>query len=226
MRVPYISNDIEYSVTRAIQSGITVVIVSGNDGQDNSYCSPPRMTQPIVVASINNSYNRARSSNYGCSVDVSAPGVNVYSTVPSGYDYKSGTSMAAPHIAAAVAMIKYSGIATTPAQIESTLTGTCQDLGITGYDVYYGYGIPKLSKLIKSTVQPTISLSAKSATLYKGQKYTISASVTLGDVDVKWTTSDSSVATVSNGVVTANSEGPANITAFFTYNGTNYSAIL
>lgn len=224
LRVPYISNDIEYSVTRAIQSGITVVIASGNDGQDNSYCSPPRMTQPIVVASINNSYNRAKSSNYGRSVDVSAPGVNVYSTVPSGYDYMSGTSMAAPHIAAAAAMIKYSGIATTPAQIESTLTGTCQDLGITGYDVYYGYGIPKLSKLIKSTVQPTISLSAKSATLYKGQKYTLSASVTPGDVDVKWTTSDSSVATVSNGVVTANSEGTATITAFFTYNGTNYSA--
>ena len=60
--------------------------------------------------------------------------------------------------------------------------------------------------------------------MYKGQKYTLSASVSPGDVLVNWNTSDSSVATVSNGVVTANGEGTATITAFFTYNGTNYSA--
>lgn len=215
----------EYAINQAVAEGITVVKAAGNENDDTKYHSPSNASAPIVVASIDSSLTRASSSNYGASVDLSAPGVRIKSsTYDGGYGYKSGTSMAAPHIAAAAAMVKYQYPSYTPAQVESTLTNICMDLGSTGKDFYYGYGVPKLSKLIKAQVTPTITLSAKNAILYKGQKYTLSASVTPGDVDVKWTTSNSSVATVSNGVVTANGTGNATITAFFTYNGTNYSA--
>lgn len=220
-----ISNDIDYAINRAVNSGITVVAAAGNDNDDTKYYTPAHLSNCIVVSAINSSLNKAEFSNYGQSVDVAAPGVSVKSCIPGGgYDSWDGTSMATPHISAAAAMIKYANSSATPAQIESTLIGTCQDLGSSGFDVYYGNGIPKLSSLIRSTVTPTISLSADSVTLYTGGSQTLSASVNPGDVDVKWNTSNASVATVSNGKITANSAGTATITAFFTYEGKNYSA--
>ncbi|MDE6708636.1 MAG: Ig-like domain-containing protein [Oscillospiraceae bacterium] len=231
------SKQIDDAISRAVNKGVTVVVSAGNDDADTKYYCPAHISNAIVVSAIDSSLSKASFSNFGQSVDVAAPGVSIKSCLIGGIydpdgkqyyygDYASwnGTSMAAPHIAAAAAMIKYQYPNYTPAQIESTLISTCMDLGTSGKDIYYGYGVPKLSKLMKEQVKPTISLSSTSATLYKGQKFTLSASVTPGDVDVKWTTSDSSVATVNNGVVTANGEGSATITAFFTYDGTNYPA--
>lgn len=220
----------EYAVNQAVAEGITVVKAAGNENDDTKYHSPSNASAPIVVSAIDSSLNRSvwnngKASNYGESVDLTAPGTSIKSsTYDGGYGYKSGTSMAAPHIAAAAAMIKYQYPSYTPAQVESTLTSVCMDLGATGKDVYYGYGVPKLSSLIKSSVQPTITLSASSLTLYTGGKQTLSASVNPGDVDVKWNTSNASVATVSNGTITAQSAGTAKITAFFTYEGKTYSA--
>lgn len=216
---------IEYAVNQAVAEGITVVKAAGNENDDTKYRSPSNASAPIVVAAVDSSLNRAKNSNYGSSVDLCAPGVNIKSsTYDGGYGYKSGTSMAAPHIAAAAAMVKYQYPNYTPAQIESTLTNVCMDLGTKGKDFYYGYGIPKLSNLIKEQINPSINLSTKSLSMYKGQKSTLSASVSPGDVDVKWNTSNASVATVNNGIVTATGTGSATITAFFAYNGTNYSA--
>ena len=229
------------AIENAIKAGVTVVVAAGNsDTNTSSYC-PAHLNNAIVVSAIDSSLKRSiwkyGASNYGNSVDIAAPGTGILSCVPNNiydpdgnnyytgdFDSWNGTSMATPHIAAAAAMVRYQNHNYTPAQVESTLTSICMDLGSPGRDIYYGYGVPKLSKLIKEGVSPWIKLSSSSVTLAKGEKATLSASVNPGDVDIKWTTSDSSVATVSNGLVTANNSGTATITAFFTYNGSNYSA--
>lgn len=143
----YIDDSIEY----AVENGVTVVVAAGNDNDDTKYYCPSHLENCIVVSACDSKYEKAYFSNYGNSVDVIAPGVGILSCVPGGdYESKNGTSMATPHISASAAMIKYANKNATPAEIEQILKDISLDLGDVGKDVYYGYGLPKLSKLIEN----------------------------------------------------------------------------
>lgn len=144
---PYIDDSIEY----AVDNGVTVVVAAGNENDDTKYYCPSHLENCIVVAACDSEYEKAYFSNYGNSVDVTAPGIDILSCVPGGdYESKNGTSMATPHISAAAAMIKYADENATPAEIEQKIKDISLDLGDVGKDVYYGYGLPKLSKLINN----------------------------------------------------------------------------
>ena len=131
----------------ALNKGVTIVCAAGNDSSNTANFCPAHIESIIVVAAIDDDEDRAYFSNYGNSVDVAAPGVDILSCIPGGqYSYLQGTSMASPHVAALAAMIKLNFPNSTPGQIESTLKSCCRDLGTSGWDAYYGYGIPDMTK--------------------------------------------------------------------------------
>ncbi|HLS23910.1 MAG TPA: S8 family serine peptidase [Pseudogracilibacillus sp.] len=66
--------------------------------------------------------------NWQIKPNVVAPGVNVFSTVPKGYDLYNGTSMAAPHVAGAVALVKEAHPEWTTEQIFASLETTAHHL--------------------------------------------------------------------------------------------------
>lgn len=161
------SPSVAYSnaVRRCQDNGITVVAATGNSGFDssfpyvgapaNSYQRGTSKASPIAVGSINQSSILAGSSSRGGEhsewnqVTVVAPGVNVNSTVlNNGYGTKSGTSMACPHVAGLAALIyeKYPGI--SPVNLERKITSSATDLGDSGYDTLYGYGLINCEKAI------------------------------------------------------------------------------
>ncbi len=72
--------------------------------------------------------------------EVSAPGSDIYSAVPSGYGYKSGTSMAGPHVAGVVALMRAANPDLEVNAIKQILMDTAIDLGATGEDNTYGHG--------------------------------------------------------------------------------------
>jgi subtilisin family serine protease len=72
--------------------------------------------------------------------DVAAPGVSIVSSVGSGYDAFSGTSMAAPHVSGVVALVKQAVPSLTGAQILEIIRNTARDLGPAGPDPGYGTG--------------------------------------------------------------------------------------
>ena len=156
------SSYVDTYVQYAVDHGVTVVVAAGNNsGNTSSFC-PAHITNAIVVAALDDSETRAYFSNYGNSVDVAAPGVDIVSCIPGGsYASYDGTSMATPHVAAIAAMVMINNPGITPAAVEQKIKNCARDLGTSGWDMYYGYGIPDLSRMDDSTPVPTATPTIK-----------------------------------------------------------------
>lgn len=97
-------------VNFAWNNGCIVVAAAGNDGTDNDVTAhyPSNYSNAIAVASSTTNDVKSSFSNYGAnSVDITAPGSNIASTLPYGtYGYMSGTSMASPMVSGLLGLMK------------------------------------------------------------------------------------------------------------------------
>ncbi|WP_107923922.1 S8 family peptidase [Lysinibacillus parviboronicapiens] len=133
------------AIQQANEKGITVVAAAGNESTDN-YSFPASFEGVISVGSTNDRNKLSSYSNYGPSVDVVAPGEEVYSTVHdekkgSSFVKFSGTSMASPVVAGVASLLKSKYPNLKPHEIEAILEMTAKDLGEKGYDLTYGHGL-------------------------------------------------------------------------------------
>jgi thermitase len=101
-----VNKALEEAVNYALSKGVVVIFAAGNKSDEVKYYSPANHPGVVCVGASDRKDNRCLFSNYGPEVTVSAPGENILSAkISGGYTYKSGTSMAAPHVSGLAALI-------------------------------------------------------------------------------------------------------------------------
>ncbi|MFB3040811.1 MAG: S8 family serine peptidase, partial [Candidatus Poribacteria bacterium] len=131
---PIIEEAIDYFIANAgsgpqtIAGGV-VVFAAGNDNTNDPTWGYPASYAPVIgVAGTNHNDIKASFSNWGTWVDVSAPGVSVYSLLIGGYGFLSGTSMACPHVAGVAALIASQNPDFTAAEVRAQLEATTDNI--------------------------------------------------------------------------------------------------
>ena len=114
------STTVDAAVNTLIERKVVVVVAAGNSTKDACIYSPARVPLAITVAASDSADNFASYSNYGTCIDIIAPGSNIKSDWIKGSTATktiSGTSMASPHVAGAVARYLSSSTPSTNATV-------------------------------------------------------------------------------------------------------------
>lgn len=149
-------NAFSEAIQTARAQNISIIVAAGNSSDDcTNYC-PANIADAITVSNITKEHTKSPSSCYGSYIDLAAPGQQIYSTANNGsFKYLSGTSMAAPHVSACVALLNVYNYTEnyTVTNVENLLLNNATDLGDTNWD---GKGLVSLKNLANySVVKPS-----------------------------------------------------------------------
>lgn len=141
-------NEFKSWIDKANEAGIVVIAAVGNGGTALNY--PSAFDNVIGVGSVDENKIVSKNSQYNESVFVTAPGINVPTLSNNGKtETSTGTSLATPHVTAAVALIKELNPDYGLNEIKEILKITSEDLGDTGYDICYGYGFLNIKNILE-----------------------------------------------------------------------------
>lgn len=152
----------------AEKRGAIIVVAAGNHNQNASAEVPGACEGVMTVGATNKSntrwYNNENSgSNFGDKVDISAPGSPILSTtVQSGYSIRNGTSMAAPHVSGAAAILLSFNKNLTPTQMRTCLTSGTESIQS---DKHIGGLLNTYNSLIECGASPRQNVSSPTVTL-------------------------------------------------------------
>jgi thermitase len=156
------SKTLETAVSYAVERNVLVVAAAGNTGADRKFY-PAALDGVLAVSATDADDQRWVLSNMGEYIDLAAPGHAVYSTYNdlqnyySGYNYMSGTSMAAPHVAGLAGLLLSQKSTRSAADLYDIMTKTADRLTVSTRDLYFGYGRINVARALAydAPAQPT-----------------------------------------------------------------------
>ncbi|HMO81030.1 MAG TPA: S8 family serine peptidase [Pyrinomonadaceae bacterium] len=137
------NSSLDTAVNNSINSGVTYVVAAGNSNANACNYSPARVGAAITVGATTSSDARASYSNFGSCLDLFAPGSSITSawhTSNTATNTISGTSMASPHVAGAVALY----LQGNPSASTGSVTNAIVSNGTTGKVTSPGSGSPNI----------------------------------------------------------------------------------
>lgn len=174
------------AINGAYYSDDMVIVASAGNTSGGSATYPSTLGAVISVTAVDSLNAHATFAAIDAAIEISAPSVNILSTtIPYGSlcsgggsstGLCSGTSMAAPHVAGAAALLRARYPAWTNASIRAKMNSTATDLGSSGHDNTFGYGLLDLAEAMKFTA----SISGVDST-FTGSPETWNSVVSGGD---------------------------------------------
>jgi len=156
------SQGLRDAIAAAGNAGQLFVAAAGNENNNNDtrppYPASYNLNNIISVASTDDDDQRSSFSNFGStSVDLGAPGSSVYSTIPGGgYGFKSGTSMASPHVAGVASLIWSDDPTLTAQQVKDRILATVDPIPALQGMTVTGGRLNAYSALTGSTPPPVL----------------------------------------------------------------------
>ncbi len=130
---------VEQEIDRMASNGVIFVAAAGNEGPTAEPSFPAAYPEVIAVTAVTKDLHNYRYANRGPHIDVSAPGVDIWSAAPGGREgYHSGTSFAAPHVTAVVAVQPRENLQNKQEVLDKM---SIEDLSGHGRDPIYGRGL-------------------------------------------------------------------------------------
>ena len=160
------SSALNTAVANSIAAGITYAVAAGNSNTDACSGSPASTATAITVGATTSADARASYSNYGACLDLFAPGSSIksdWNSSTTATNTISGTSMATPHVAGAVALYLSANPSATPATVAEVLNSSATLNKVTSA----GTGSPNLllyaaTSVGGDTTPPTVNLTSPS----------------------------------------------------------------
>ena len=139
---------LDEAIEAAVDAGIVVVAAAGNEQGEAGDQYPANKSNVLTVTSIDKNNVIGENANTGSAVDFAMPGVMIWAPYKSGLTsafVDTGTSLAAPHAAAAAALLKTWDKRVDQDAVYDILKEHAVDLGDAGFDTTYGWGTIDLS---------------------------------------------------------------------------------
>ena len=141
----------------ASSHGVLNVAAAGNDNLDQLFYPAAFGESVIAVAGTDQNDARYTSSNYGDWIELSAPAVNIISTLPGdSYGTLTGTSMASAFVAGAAALVWSHFQTLSEDQVRQRFQETAIDLGVAGRDPFFGYGRMDIFSALNVRLDPPV----------------------------------------------------------------------
>jgi len=129
-------------IAAARRKGLVLIAAAGNDGPQAPPAYPAAYPEVIAVTATDADDKILNVANRGSYVAVAAPGVDIFVAAPNGgYDFTTGTSVAAAHVSGLAALLIERNPGLTPDAVRAILVRTAKDLGAPGRDDEYGAGL-------------------------------------------------------------------------------------
>jgi PKD repeat protein len=173
---------LEAAVTALTNAGVVMVCSAGNAGAGlDTVGYPAHYAGAIAVGATDSADLIATFSSRGPKVEISAPGVDIESTLPGGlYGLKSGTSMACPHVVGSIALALGAGVSASDIHTRMQLA---VDLGPPGRDNDFGFGLMDAVNFATNETPPALPPQVKPIVTFDGTR-SIDLDGTL--VDYSW----------------------------------------